>query len=231
MSTGSSPAARPDRLITLSDGIFAIAMTLLALDVRVPPDLGSAEFDEALRETLPQLAAYALSFLIVSIFWRDQRRLLLMSATTGGIPQYLALAVLGVIALVPFPTAMLAEYGAREPVAVAAYAAMICLVDLLHLAMFALLRVRHGITDVGEWRDTAADLAATVVVFGASVPLAFLAPHAAMWCWLALFPVKVVLGRQERRRRDAPGPPPGGRDPRDRPGAAGPGDPPRSTGP
>ncbi|WP_187283535.1 TMEM175 family protein [Streptomyces sp. t39] len=201
MTTGSSRAARPDRLITLSDGIFAIAMTLLALDVRVPPGLGSAEFHDALQETLPQLAAYVLSFLIVSIFWRDQRSLLLMSATTGGIPQFLALAVLGVIALVPFPTAMLAEYGAQEPLAVAAYAGTICLVDLLHLAMFTTLRVRHGIRDVGEWRDTAADLGATVVVFGASVPIAFLAPHAAMWCWLALLPVKIVLGRLERGRQ------------------------------
>ncbi|MET9112303.1 TMEM175 family protein [Streptomyces zhihengii] len=204
VSTGTSRAARPDRLITLSDGIFAIAMTLLALDVRVPPDLGSAEFHDALRETLPQLAAYALSFLIVSIFWRDQRSLLQMSATTGGIPQYLALAVLGVIALVPFPTAMLAEYGAEEPLAVAAYAGTICLVDLLHLAMFATLRVHHGVRDVGEWRDTAADLGATILVFGASVPVAFLAPHAAMWCWLALLPAKIVLGRLERSRQTAP---------------------------
>jgi len=53
---------------------------------------------------------------------------------------------------------------------------------------------------VGEWRDTAADLSATIAVFGASVPIAFFAPQAAVWCWLALFPVKAALGRQERLR-------------------------------
>ncbi|WP_345984019.1 TMEM175 family protein [Streptomyces sp. DSS69] len=200
VSNGSPPPARPDRLITLSDGIFAIAMTLLALDVRVAPGLDSEQFHDALRESSPQLAAYALSFLILSIFWRDQRQILLMSAKTGGLPQHLALAVLGVIALVPFPTSILAEYGAREPWAVAMYAATICLIDLLQLAMFATLRGRHGVRAVGEWRDTAADLGATVVVFGASVPIAFFAPQAAMWCWLALFPVKAALGRRERLR-------------------------------
>ncbi|MFD8619302.1 TMEM175 family protein [Streptomyces sp. NPDC059513] len=200
MSNGSPPPARPDRLITLSDGIFAIAMTLLALDVRVAPGLDSEQFHDALRESTPQLAAYALSFLILSIFWRDQRQILLMSAKTGGLPQHLALAVLGVIALVPFPTSILAEYGAREPWAVAMYAATICLIDLLQLAMFATLRSRHGVRAVGEWQDTAADLGATVVVFGASVPIAFFAPQAAMWCWLALFPVKAALGRRERLR-------------------------------
>ncbi|MFJ1785214.1 TMEM175 family protein [Streptomyces anulatus] len=200
VSNGSPSPARPDRLITLSDGIFAIAMTLLALEVRVAPDLDSEQFHDALREAVPQLAAYALSFLILSIFWRDQRQILLMSAKTGGLPQHLALAVLGMIALVPFPTSILAEYGAREPLAVAMYAATICLIDLLQLAMFATLRGRHGVRGVGEWRDTAADLGATIVVFGASVPIAFLAPQAAMWCWLALFPAKAALGRRERLR-------------------------------
>ncbi|MFJ1801582.1 TMEM175 family protein [Streptomyces sp. NPDC088180] len=200
VSNGSPSPTRPDRLITLSDGIFAIAMTLLALEVRVAPDLDSERFHDALRETAPQLAAYALSFLILCIFWRDQRQILLMSAKTGGLPQHLALAVLGMIALVPFPTSILAEYGAREPLAVAMYAATICLIDLLQLAMFATLRGRHGVRAVGEWRDTAADLGATIVVFGASVPIAFFAPQAAMWCWLALFPAKAVLGRRERLR-------------------------------
>ncbi|MFG2615116.1 TMEM175 family protein [Streptomyces anulatus] len=200
VSNGSPSPARPDRLITLSDGIFAIAMTLLALEVRVAPDLDSEQFHDALREAVPQLAAYALSFLILSIFWRDQRQILLMSAKTGGLPQHLALAVLGMIALVPFPTSILAEYGAHEPLAVAMYAATICLIDLLQLAMFATLRGRHGMRGVGEWRDTAADLGATIVVFGASVPIAFFAPQAAIWSWLALFPVKAVLGRRERLR-------------------------------
>ncbi|MCX4487602.1 MULTISPECIES: TMEM175 family protein [Streptomyces] len=200
VSNGSPSPARPDRLITLTDGIFAIAMTLLALEVRVAPDLDSEQFHDALRESVPQLAAYALSFLILYIFWRDQRQILLMSAKTGGLPQHLALAVLGVIALVPFPTSILAEYGDREPLAVAMYAATICLIDLLQLAMFATLKGRHGVRGVGEWRDTAADLGATIIVFGASVPIAFFAPQAAMWCWLALFPAKAVLGRRERLR-------------------------------
>ncbi|MFJ3581769.1 TMEM175 family protein [Streptomyces sp. NPDC090127] len=208
VSNGStSAAARSDRLITLSDGIFAIAMTLLALDVRVPGNLDSAQFRDELGDVVPALAAYALSFLILSIFWRDQRQILLMAARTGGLPQHLALAVLGVIALVPFPTSMLAEYGAREPLAVASYAFTICLIDLLQLGMFATLRGRHKVQEVGEWGDTAADLGATVVVFGASVPIAFFAPHGAMWFWLALFPAKVALGRREQRRearRSAP---------------------------
>jgi uncharacterized membrane protein len=187
-------------MVALSDGIFAIAMTLLALDVRVPPGLGPEQFHEALEDTLAPLAAYALSFFIVSIFWRDQRQILLMAARTGGLPQYLALAVLGVIALVPFPTSMLADYGAREPWAVVTYAVTICVIDLLQLGMFAVLRRRHGVRDMGEWRDTVADLGVTVLVFGISVPIAVLAPQVALWSWLVLFPAKVALGRRERRR-------------------------------
>ncbi|WP_308311626.1 TMEM175 family protein [Streptomyces sp. ISL-111] len=53
VSNGSPSSARPDRLITLSDGIFAITMTLLALDVRVLPGLDSEQFHDALRESSP----------------------------------------------------------------------------------------------------------------------------------------------------------------------------------
>ncbi|MFF2540396.1 hypothetical protein ACFVTQ_14055, partial [Streptomyces cyaneofuscatus] len=98
---------------------------------------------------------------------------------------------------------------AREPWAVVLYAAAICLIDLLQLAMFTMLRFRHGVRAVGEWRDTAADLSATIAVFGASVPVAFFAPQAAMWCWLALFPVKEELTRRNRSRPSASHPPAG----------------------
>ncbi len=62
-----------DRLTTLSDGIFAIAMTLLVLDLHVEPGLDKDEFIDAVRRALPDLGACALSFTILAGFWRDHR--------------------------------------------------------------------------------------------------------------------------------------------------------------
>ena len=64
------------RLNALSDGVFAIAMTLLVLDVSVPPGLSEERFHEQLRETAPNMAAYALSFLVLAQLWRDHRYVL-----------------------------------------------------------------------------------------------------------------------------------------------------------
>ncbi|MEU1087570.1 TMEM175 family protein [Streptomyces sp. NPDC005892] len=55
-------AGSADRLTALSDGIFAIAMTQLVLDIRVPPGPADDGFRHALRDALPDLGAYAPSF-------------------------------------------------------------------------------------------------------------------------------------------------------------------------
>lgn len=181
----------PDRLIALSDGIFAIAMTLLVLDIHVPKGLDADGFREAVGDWLPDLGAYALSFTILAGFWRDHRRILRLAKRVEPLTERLALAGLGVIALVPFPTAMLSEY-AERPLSVVLYALTIAVVDLLQLALFLAIR-EHPHTG----RGIVADLGSTILVFGATVPIAvFVSPSAAMWSWLALVPLKVAAGRR-----------------------------------
>ncbi|CAM5501878.1 hypothetical protein SBADM41S_06996 [Streptomyces badius] len=124
-----------DRLTTLSDGIFAIAMTLLVLDLHVEPGLDKDEFIDAVRRALPDLGAYALSFTILAGFWRDHRLIVRLVPRFEGVALRFALMWLGAIALVPFPTALLSEYAAR-PLTVAVYAGMVAVTNLLELAMF-----------------------------------------------------------------------------------------------
>ncbi|MFB8113787.1 TMEM175 family protein [[Kitasatospora] papulosa] len=193
-----------ERLTALSDGIFAIAMTLLVLDVRVPPDLTAQGFRDAVRGVLPDLGAYALSFMILAAFWRDHRRIVELVPRFEGRTLKLALVWLGAIALVPFPTSLLSEY-ASEPLAVAVYAGAVCLTNLLELAV--LRTGLHGRlpSDPATERTArfvATDLGNTALVFGATVPLAYaVSPVAAMWSWLVLLPLKVTLGRRYRREQ------------------------------
>ncbi|MFB7230276.1 TMEM175 family protein [Streptomyces fimicarius] len=191
-----------DRLTTLSDGIFAIAMTLLVLDLHIEPGLDKDEFTDAVRQALPDLGAYALSFTILAGFWRDHRLIVRLVPRFEGVSLRFALMWLGAIALVPFPTALLSEYAAR-PLTVAVYAGMVSVTNLLELAMFLTGRraKEHGTDaargDVG--RAVIADLASTAALFAATVPVAYLvSPVAAMWCWLALVPVKLGLAHRKR---------------------------------
>ncbi|NUV93841.1 TMEM175 family protein [Streptomyces sp. KAI 90] len=200
----STPAGGPERVVALADGVFAIAITLLVLDFSVPSGLDSAAYHAELRDLAPNLGAYVLSLLVLGVFWRDHRRIFGYVEQVDGQVITLSLLGLGVAALLPFPTKLLAEYG-NEPVSVAVYAAAIAALGASHLALLAVLAtrpwLRGGAAPEEGFLLFGLDIAATVVVFALSVPLALVVGPAAMWSWLVLVPVQGLLGRSATRAR------------------------------
>jgi uncharacterized membrane protein len=102
-----------DRLAALTDGVFAIAITLLALEVRIPiveqGDLGS-DLATALVEQWPSYAAYMVTFFLVGAYWFNHHRM--FNLLRGIDHRFLVLNIffLMAIAIIPFPNALLAEY-------------------------------------------------------------------------------------------------------------------------
>lgn len=102
-----------ERLAALSDGIFAVAMTLLVLDLHVPvreaihaePDLR-----RALMGLLPRLVMYMMSFLTLGIFWVGQQTQLNHLTRSHRSLAWLHLVFLFAVTLTPFSTQLLAEY-------------------------------------------------------------------------------------------------------------------------
>jgi uncharacterized membrane protein len=106
-------AGSVERLAALSDGLFAVAMTLLVLDLRVPA--ASAVHDEAglvhaLLDLLPRLLVYLMSFLTLGIFWAGQQTQLNQLARGDRDLAWLHLAFLFAISLMPFSTSLMAEF-------------------------------------------------------------------------------------------------------------------------
>jgi uncharacterized membrane protein len=101
----------PERLEAFSDGVFAIAITLLVLEIRVPPVEALADpksLISALGALWPSYLGYAISFITVGIIWANHHNLIRLVAT---VDHGLILANLGlllVVGFVPFPTALLA---------------------------------------------------------------------------------------------------------------------------
>ncbi|MGA5900963.1 TMEM175 family protein, partial [Streptomyces venetus] len=91
----SRPDGGPGRLLTLADGVFAIAITLLVLDLYVPRGLDAAQYDQALRRLLPDLAAYALSVTVLGSFWHDHRRIFRDVREVDG--QVITLSIAGLV--------------------------------------------------------------------------------------------------------------------------------------
>jgi uncharacterized membrane protein len=102
-----------ERVGALSDGLFAIAMTLIVLEIRVP-DLGPHATDgdiaTALGALAPRFVTYLLSFLTLGIFWNGQQTQLSYLARGNRDLAWLSLLFLAIVALFPFTTSLLAEY-------------------------------------------------------------------------------------------------------------------------
>jgi uncharacterized membrane protein len=113
--------------------VFAIAITLLVIDLRVPSlgrELSDPELTAALGELRMRVFAYVLSFIVIGVYWhahwrgfrelrRVDERLVLMN-----------LALLGAVAFIPFPTALIGEYGDRA-IAVVIYAVSLSIAGIL----------------------------------------------------------------------------------------------------
>jgi uncharacterized membrane protein len=115
------------RLEALCDGVFAIALTILVLDLRAPAADTVRTGDQlwlALREMVPAVGAFLLSFVLIAISWVNHHAI--MKAIVRSTPRfvYANVFLLLTIAIIPFPTALLAEFGTTEAAApaVVAYA-------------------------------------------------------------------------------------------------------------
>src|SRR2546427_7657132 len=106
-----------ERLAALSDGIFAVAMTLMVLDLRVPAaEAVRSEHDlwRALGTLSPRLVMYLMSFLTLGIFWVGQQTQLNHLARSDRNLSWIHIAFLFAVTLTPFSTALLAEFIVRR---------------------------------------------------------------------------------------------------------------------
>jgi uncharacterized membrane protein len=105
------------RTEAFSDGVFAVAITLLVLNIRIPGlDLSPGADDHlwhALRDELPMFAAYATSFATIGVMWLNHHRLFTHIKRTDTGLLLLNLLLLMVIVFIPVPTALVAEYLVR----------------------------------------------------------------------------------------------------------------------
>jgi TMEM175 potassium channel family protein len=112
-----------NRLEAFSDGIFAIAITLLALQIDVP-EAGEGRLWHGLTEEWPSFAAFTVSFLVIGIVWINHHGVIDHLQSVNRTVLYLNLMLLFSVAFLPFPTALLAEHldaGVDEDVAAAVY--------------------------------------------------------------------------------------------------------------
>ena len=191
------------RTLALSDGIFAIAMTLLAFQIQ-PPDLHGSEIHH-LASVLGALGnryfVYVLSFAVIGTLWLAHHRIFRNVRRADEALMSLNVLFLMAVAALPFPSAVMGLYGS-ERTAVVLYASSMAVAGSLLGALLLLARGRRLLTPEATQEGIVASLwnsAATVAVFTLSIPVALVAPTVAPYTWLVVIPLRLVKGKVSRR--------------------------------
>jgi uncharacterized membrane protein len=124
-----------ERLAALSDGIFAVAMTLLVLDLHVPASEvihSQGELWHSLAGAAPQLISYVMSFMTLGIFWNGQQAQLNSFSRSDRHLSWIHIAFLFAVSIMPFSTRLLAEFITYRSVLIAYWANIL----LLGLVLF-----------------------------------------------------------------------------------------------
>jgi TMEM175 potassium channel family protein len=174
------------RIVAFSDGVFAIAITLLVLALEIPS--GSDVVDE-IRARGDEFFAYFLSFAVVGRFWMSHHRMFGALARFDNGLIALNLAYLAFVALIPFASEVLGDYSG-ESAGVALYAANLTLVTAFSFAIIRYAARRELLrAEEAGYRMRRAGVGSLVVtaVFAASIPIAYLSPTLATISWASLF--------------------------------------------
>jgi uncharacterized membrane protein len=197
------------RIIALSDGIFAVAITLLVLDIGIPSleQYSGGELNiklqSSLSHSLGSIACYVISFLVVGICWRAHHQIFQHIKRSNAILAYLNLVLLMVIAFLPVPTGYIGNYGS-SPIAVIFYAPVVALTGLILWAIWLYATIGHRFVD----RDLHPDyiryytisFLITPVIFLLSIPIVYVnvfepvvsGPDLAKYFWILSLPIHSI---------------------------------------
>jgi uncharacterized membrane protein len=178
----------PGRLEAFSDGVFAIAITLLVLDIKVPAPGSGPSLAHELGAQWPSYAAYVVSFLTIGIIWINHHAMIRRLRAIDHKIMTWNLALLLCVGLLPFTTALMAAYlkeGQGEHLAAAIYGGSLLLMSLVFAATnrYILLTAPHLLVaglEKGRRRMILARGVAGLVPYAAATALAAVSSYATL---------------------------------------------------
>lgn len=195
------------RINALSDGVFAIAITLLVLNIEVPNDIPAdrvaQELPGRLAELIPDLLSYVVSFLVIGSYWMAHRAIFQdIRAVDRGL-MWLNILFLMFVAFLPFPTALLDEY-ANDQLPVVLYAGSLAVARLPLTAIWWYAthnrRLIHAHLDARTVRWHRMRGLGIPLIFLLSIGVSFISLTAAKLTWIILFVVDIIVLEINRPR-------------------------------
>ena len=194
-----------DRILALSDGEDAIAITLLVLNIEVPEipeDLVAQELPGELLDLLPKLLSYVFSFLVILVYWMAHHSIFgIIKEHDRGLLWVNSLFLM-FVALLPFPAALHGEYGDQQLVVVL-YAATMAITRLLLGSVWWYVLGKPWLVHI-EMDPTTRRIFSIrgwviPLISLISIVISFFSVTAVVWSWILLVVADFVLLRMIRR--------------------------------
>ncbi|WP_179674843.1 TMEM175 family protein [Duganella sp. 1224] len=183
------------RLEAFSDGVIAIIITIMVLELKVPHGADWA----ALKELVPVFGSYVLSFIYVGIFWNNHHHMLHASSVVNGRVLWANLHLLFWLSLLPFATGWMGE-NEFAPLPVALYGAMLFMCAAAYtLLEKSLIAINRHDAVLGQAVGKEVKGIASVVLYLLAIPAAYL--H--VWISFALYALVALLWFIPDRRIEA----------------------------
>jgi uncharacterized membrane protein len=176
------------RLETFSDGVLAIVITLLVIEIR-PPEVEAGEtLARALWDQWPSYLAYFLAFAQIGVIWLNHHRLFDQVRVVDGPLLLLNLNLLMWIALIPFPTAVVAdnltEGAASAETAVALFSALLLVTAVSFVGLYAWIthdtRLVHELPPPDVVRAARVRFGIGLAFYSLAFAVSFVAPYVAL---------------------------------------------------
>lgn len=195
------PGLPTNRLETLADGVFAIAMTLLALELRLPEALGPGGLTAELSSLWPRFATFFLSFIVLGVYWFAQHQIFHFIVRVNRTLVWLNILFFMGVALVPFAASLLGRYP-TDPVAISVYGIVLGLLAILGYVIWWYVTGDRGLThedlDPALVRKVRFWIAVGPLITPAAIGLAFVNPFYALLVYLALPVLFIVVNPVDR---------------------------------
>ena len=125
----------PARVLALSDGVFAVIITLLVLDIHVPELTQGQSLAEALQEVRPSFTAFVITFLLTGLYWVGHRDLFALIRRTDRGLVWLNILYLLPVCLLPFSASLIGRYD-QEPVALHIYGLVLVTIAVMRVVIW-----------------------------------------------------------------------------------------------
>jgi TMEM175 potassium channel family protein len=188
---------KPDRLNAFTDGVIAIVITIMVLEMRVPDGVGM----DALRPVLPIFAAYVLSFIYVGIYWNNHHHMLQTATRVDGRVLWSNLFLLFWLSLFPFVIRWVDERGVTD-LPVAAFGLVLFMAAIAYLILErALIAAEGDSSQIGKAVGSGRKEWLSLALYAAGIGAAFVvSPYVSVALYVAVAAIWLIPDRRFERR-------------------------------